>query len=118
MGNCQLVFFPELEQIGIPGIFAAACVCHIKYIFQFRIIPGSVNKGNACILAPDIAAHLLIPGVVVSAGGGVGPLGENHELLMVGVFIQPCHCLQKGGPVLVTACDLDSGLVCQLSVVL
>ena len=112
------MFFPELEQVGIPGIFAAASVCYIEYIFQFRIIPGSVNKGNARILAPDVAAHLLVPGVIVGAGGGIRALGIDHELLMVGVFVQPCHGSQKCCPVLVAAYDLDGGLICQLSVVL
>lgn len=112
MGNCQFVLSPELEQVGIPGIFAAPCVRYIEHILQFRVVAGGVNEGNARILAPDIAAHLLIPGVVVSTGGGVGPLGKNHELFMVGVFVQPCHCLQKGSPVLIAAGDLDGGLVC------
>ena len=111
-GNCQLMFFPELEQVGIPGVFTAACVRYIKYIFQFRIISGSVNEGYACIFTPDIAAHLLVPGIIVSAGGGIRALGIDHELFMVGVFVQPSHGSQKCCPVLVAACDLDGGLVC------
>ena len=118
VGDCQFVFFPELEQVGIPGIFAAPCVRYIKHIFQFRIVTGGVNEGNARILAPDIAAHLLVPGIVVGAGGSIRALGKNHELFVVGVFVQPCHGLQKGSPVLIAAGDLDSGLVCQLGVVL
>ena len=49
-----------------------------------------VQQGNALGAAPDIAVHAVIPDIVGCTGDGVGPLGVDHELVGVGIFIEPC----------------------------
>lgn len=97
-----------LPKEGAAGMFPAAGVCYIKYISDFRIVAGSIQKPDAPCSAPDKSAHLFIPEVVFRTGGRVWPLCENHKLLMVGVLIQPCSGSQESRPALQTAGDAPS----------
>lgn len=101
-----------LPQVGASGIFTAARIGHIKYIFQSRLISGGVDQCDSLGTSPHIPVHLLIPKVIVRAGGGLWSLGEDHKLFMVGVFIQSRSCFQKSCPHLIAAGDLLCSSVC------
>ena len=76
--------FPE---IGTAGALRGAGVCNIKHIFQLWSVPGVVDKSDALCAPANITPHSLVPQFVIRAGRGVGALGVDHELFMVGVFV-------------------------------
>ena len=115
-GDSLFVFFPILEQVRCSGIFSPSGISHIKDIFQFRVITGGINEGNAGGTSPYIPSHLPVPEFIVGTGGCLRPLGKDHKLLMVRVLIDPCHGSQKGCPFLLTACDFNRRMLCQLCV--
>ena len=65
-----------------------------------------------------LAPHSLVPQFVIRTGRGVGPLGVDHELFVVWVFVQPCGGGEKVRPALVARGYLRSHVVCQLTVLL
>ena len=85
--NCLLMLRAVFPEIGAAGAFRGASVCHIEHIFQLRHIPGVVDEGDALCASANIAPHPLVPQFVIRAGSGVGPLGIDHELLMVRVLV-------------------------------
>lgn len=107
------VFLLVLPQPG-PSFFIAARVGHIENIPQERLAAAVVNDGNTRGTPAHIPAHPLIPEIVLSAGGGVGPLGIDQELLREGVFIEPPRRAEERRPCLMAGGDLPSGMVGQL----
>ena len=108
-----LVHFPLKRR---SGMLLCAGVSNIEHIPQFGVISVGVDEGYALGAAPDIPPHGLVPEVVLRAGGGIWPLGVDHELLVIRVLIKPCGGGQKPCPCLVAACDLLGRAVCQLRV--
>ncbi|MDY4509472.1 MAG: hypothetical protein SPD95_12220 [Candidatus Faecousia sp.] len=86
-GNCLLMVRAVFPEVGAAGAFRGASVCHIEHIFQLRSVPGVVDQGDAFRAPSNIAPHSLVPQIIVRAGGGVGPLGVDHELLVVRVLV-------------------------------
>ena len=117
-GGCNrlLMFSLILEQVWRSCVLPSSGIRNIKDIFQFRVITGGVNESDAGRASPYIPAHLLVPEFIVGAGGCLRPLGKNHKLLMVRVLVDPCHGSQKGCPLLLTACDFNRRMLCQLCV--
>ena len=107
--------FPE---IGAAGAFRGSRICHIEHIFQLRHIPGVVNEGDALCSPANVTPHSLVPQFVVCAGRGVGALGIDHELFMVGILVNPGSGSQEVRPALVAAGDLCCCEVCKLAVLL
>lgn len=68
-------------------MFPAARIGYIENIAYSRLIARGVDECDALGAAPDIPAHFIVPQFIIRAGRGVGALSENHELLMVGVFV-------------------------------
>ncbi len=81
------VFLPIFPQPGTCFRLAAR-VIHIEHIPQKRFAAAVVDDGNAHSAPPHIPPHLLLPGVVPGAGGGVGPLGVDQELLRERIFLK------------------------------
>ncbi len=81
------MLLPVFPKIRAARVLAAAGVGNIKYISEFGLVAAGIHKGDALAASPHIAAHLLIPKVVFRAGRGFRALGEDHELLVVGVLI-------------------------------
>ena len=81
-----LVFEPEGDKIKAAAITVALSFATFE------------NVCYAAAAAPDIAPHFLIPEVVLRAGGGLRALHIDHELLVVGVLIQPCGGGQERRP--------------------
>ena len=86
-GNCLRMLRAVIPEIGAAGAFRGAGICHIEHIFQLRSVPGVVNQGDAFRTPANIAPHPLVPQFVIRAGGSVGPLGVDHELLVVRVLV-------------------------------
>ena len=100
------MFLPVFPKVGTAGSGRLSGICHIKNIFDLRIISGTVQQCNAGRSPFHIAAHLLIPDIIGSTCHGVGTLGENHQLFFIGIFVDTGHSLQKRYPFLVTVGDL------------
>ena len=107
---------PVLPKERAASIFAAARVRYIEHIFQSGIIAAGIDQGNALGAAPHIAVHLFVPQLIIGAGRRIWTLGVDHQLLMVGVLIQPRSGGQKGRPLLVASGYLLRCVVCHLRV--
>lgn len=110
------VFLPVFPQIAALWKFPAARVRHVEHIPKPRPFAAAVDEGDALGAPADIPAHLFVPEVILRAGGGVRTLGVDHDLLGVGVFVQPCGGGEKACPAPVAAGDLPLRLVRHLHI--
>ena len=94
----------------------AAGVGNVKYILDLRAISGGVQQRNAVAAALDIAAHGVVPEIVVCAGCGVRPLGVDQKLLMEGILVQPGSGFEKARPRRYIPSELLCGLLRHLAV--
>ena len=85
----------QRPQPGVARIGPGTGVGQIKHIPQAQLVARIVQQGDALGAAPDIAVHAVVPDIVGCAGGGVGALGIDHELVRVRVLVQPAGCRQK-----------------------
>jgi len=90
-----MFLLPVLPEIGCPGILSATGVGHVEDVFQPGIVASGINEGDALAAPANIPAHLIVPKVIVRTGSCVRPLGEDQELLVVGVLVEPSCCSQE-----------------------
>ena len=102
--------FLHLPEPGCAGVRAGSGVGDVKDIPQPGPVPGIVHQGDALGTAPDIAAHLVVPQVILRTGGSVRALGVDHQLVMEGVFLK---MLSRGNVrfILIEACSLSFPLL-------
>ena len=105
------VLFLQLPQPGGTGMFAGAGVGNIEHIAQPGTVAGIVHQGNAFGPAPHIPPHLVIPKVVLGAGGGVRALGIDHHLILECVLVKAGGGGEKSRPFLPVPSELDCHLV-------
>ena len=86
-GNCLRMLRVVFPEIGAAGAFGAAGICHIEHILEFGIVSRIVNEGDALCASANITPHSPVPQFVIRTGRGVGPLGVDHELLVVRVLV-------------------------------
>ena len=58
-----------------------------RNVVQARESAGFVQQGDALGTPAHMAVHPVIPDVEVGAGGGIGALGVDHELVCKGVLV-------------------------------
>ena len=102
-GHVVHVAIFHTPDVRAAGIRPAACVGYVEHIADAGRIPAGVNQGNAFGAAPHIPAHGVRPQPVLRAGRRVGPLGEDHELFRVRIFVNPRRRGQEGSPLLIAA---------------
>ena len=78
-----------LPHLRVTGIAAHPGVRHIENVVQARESAGFIQQGDALRATPDIAVHPVAPNVKFGAGGGIGPLSVDHQLVCKGVLVQP-----------------------------
>ena len=78
-----------LPHLRITGIAAHPGVRHIENVVQSRESTGFVQQGDALSTPAHIAVHAVIPNVEAGAGGGIRPLGVDHQLVCKTVLVQP-----------------------------
>ncbi|WP_295759325.1 hypothetical protein [uncultured Oscillibacter sp.] len=113
-GDIFLTHGPEVDRAGVlplPG------VRHIEHIAQLRAAARVVHQGDALGAAAHIAAHGLVPEVILGAGRGVRALLVDHELLIVGVFVEPGRSGKEGCPLLPAPGHLSGGFFRHLGVI-
>lgn len=98
-------------KVRAAGIFPAARVGNIKDVSNPRLVAGIVDERNPFSAAPDISVHFIVPDLIIGAGRRVGALSENHELLMIWVFVKPGDGFQKIRPVRMAGGDLRRRMV-------
>ena len=76
----------------------AAGVGNVEYILDLRPVSGGVQQRNTAAAALDIAAHGVVPEIILRAGCGVRPLGVDQQLLMVGIFVEPGRGFEEPRP--------------------
>ena len=96
-GLLQLVVEPP--QVRVTGIYSNASVRYVKNIAQARVSSGLVQQDNALGTPAHIAVHAADPNVILGAGGGIRPLGVDHELFREAVLVQVGSRNQKFRPV-------------------
>ena len=69
-------------------MFTGAGVGNIEHIAQTEPVAGIIHQGDALGTAPDVAAHTVVPQVVLGAGSGIRALGVDHQLLMERVLVE------------------------------
>ena len=114
--NSIRIAFIQLPKEKAAGVFPAARVRHVKYIMNPGNISGGIHQGNSLGAAPHIPAHGVVPQIEARTGRGVRPLGVDHQLLMVRVFVKAGGCPQKGSPILVAARNLPRSILGHLRV--
>ena len=98
--------FAELPEVDASRTWPSAGVRDVEHIAQARTVAATVNERDALASTTDIPPHLILPGVIVRAGGGVRPLGVDHNLFGIGVLVEPADRPQKGRPGLIGAGNL------------
>ena len=99
-GNGGIVLLPILPEVWSAGVFPAAGVGYIKHIADLCLVSAGVNERDSPAAPADVTPHGPVPEVIFGTGRGVWPLGIDHELLMVGVLIQPSGGGEKCRPLL------------------
>ena len=107
----------QRPQPGVAGILPGSGVGQVEHIPQMQLVACIVQQGDALGPAPDVAVHAVVPDIVGCAGGSVGPLGVDHELVGVGVFIKPRSGRQKTRPSFPVSCQAAGGVLGELRIV-
>ena len=110
------VFLVQRPQPGGAGMFTGAGIGNIKYIAQPGPVAGIVHQRDALGAAPDVAAHTVVPQIILGAGGGVRALGVNHHLFMERIFVKTAGGNEKGCPFLPAAGELPRHLIGHLRI--
>ncbi|UYI70303.1 MAG: hypothetical protein OGM80_12290 [Oscillospiraceae bacterium] len=77
-----------LPHLRITGIAAHPGVRHIENVVQARESAGFVQQSDALGTPAHITVHPAVPNIIVGAGGGIGALGVDHQLVCKGVLVQ------------------------------
>ena len=112
--NSVHVFIFQCPEIGTKGILPFACIADIEDISDTGNITSGIDQGDSLGTAPYIPPHPIVPQIILRTGRRIRTLGEDHQLLMIGIFIEPCSRGQKGSPALIAAGDFSCGTVRQL----
>ena len=89
IGNRLFQIIVILPQVGVTRIAAHTGVRHIKNVVQTRVSAGFIQQSDAFGAPAHIAVHPVVPDIVVGAGGSIGPLSVDHQLVCKGVLVQP-----------------------------
>ncbi|MBR4960090.1 MAG: hypothetical protein IKY52_04260 [Clostridia bacterium] len=81
------VFLFHPPQVHRTGVLPGSGIGKVIDIFQFRGIGFIINQRNPFCPPADIPAHGFAPCIIIRTGGGIRPLGVDHELFVVGVFV-------------------------------
>ncbi|XBM20730.1 hypothetical protein ABI153_09285 [Faecalibacterium prausnitzii] len=79
----------ELPHLRVTGIAAHPGVAYVKDVVQPGESAGFIQQGDALRATPDIAVHPVAPNVKFGAGGGIGSLSVDHQLVRETVLVQP-----------------------------
>ena len=82
-----VVFFPERPQVGNLCAPDGPGVRHVKNIFQMGPAAVLPNQGDPLGAGTDPPVHGPVPKLHTGAGGGVGTLGVNQELVVKGILV-------------------------------
>ncbi len=112
----SLVVLMDGPLCDCPGVVPRTRIRYVEHIPQFGGVACRVNQGNALGPPADIPAHGLVPKGILRAGRCVRPLSVDHELFMIGIFVQSCGSDQEPCPRLVAAGDLSGRVMGHLHV--
>jgi hypothetical protein len=104
--NRVLMLRAVLPKVRTAGIVPTSRVGNIKDVPDSRPVAGSVDERDPPASAPDIPAHFFVPDLITGAGRRIGPLGENHELFVIRIFVEPRSGFQKIHPAFMTGGNL------------
>ncbi len=95
----------ELPHLRVTGIAANPGIAYVKDVVQSGKSAGFIQQGDALRATPDIAVHPVAPNVKFGAGGGIGSLSVDHQLVCKGVLVQPGCCGQVVRPAFPVSCQ-------------
>ena len=114
--NYAFILIVQFPKEKAAGVLPAARVRHVEHIMNFGYIGRSIHQGDPLGAAPHIPAHGVVPQIEARTGRGIRPLGVDHQLLMVRVFVKAGRRPQEGSPVLVAARNLPRSILGHLRV--
>ena len=106
----------DLPGTDIDGVLPGACLRDIENIPQAQGTLIKLQQSDALVAAVDIAMHGIVPQIVFGAGGGIGPLRVDQQLILVVVFVEPCRSGEERRPFTVISRDLPGSFICQLGI--
>ena len=106
----------DLPGTDIDGVLPGACLRDIENIPQAQGTLVKLQQSDALIAAVDIAVHGVVPKVIFGAGGGIGPLRVDQQLILVIVFVEPCRSGEERRPFTVISRDFPGSFVCHLGI--
>lgn len=89
LADSRFCCFRQLPHVYIPRICPRSRVRHIKDIPDAHPVGGGVQQGNALCAAPDVAVHGAVPEFIRGTGACIRALRINHQLVVIGIFIEP-----------------------------
>ncbi|WP_455758523.1 hypothetical protein [Ruminococcus champanellensis] len=95
----------KLPHLRVTGIAAHPGVAYVKDVVQPGESAGFIQQGDALRATPDIAVHPVAPNVKFGAGGGIGSLSVDHQLVRETVLVQPGCCGQVVRPAFPVPCQ-------------
>ncbi|MBP5717865.1 MAG: hypothetical protein J6X53_02645 [Abditibacteriota bacterium] len=97
-------------------VCAAPGVGKVEHIAGYGNRPGVVQQDDGGGVTPDVTVQT-VPCLELRTGCGVGTLGVNEQLVLIGPFVQPSGGGEKRGPLRQAVCKLDSRLRRDLRVI-
>lgn len=114
-GEMFLLYPPEVHG---PGGTAGAGIRNVKYVPQAGAVPTGIYQCNALGAALHIPAHPVVPEIVSGAGRCIRALGVNHELILIGILVQPGRAAQETLPRFLIRSGHEGGAFGHLRVIL
>ena len=106
----------DLPGTDIDGVLPGAGLRDIENIPQAQGTLIKLQQSDALVAAVNIAVHGIVPKVIFGAGGGIGPLRVDQQLILVVVFVEPCRSGEERRPFTVISRDLPGSFICQLGI--
>lgn len=89
LADSRFCRFRQLPHVYISRICPRSRVRHVKDIPDAHPIGSWVQQGNALCAAPDVAVHSAVPEFIRGTGACIRALRINHQLVVIGIFIEP-----------------------------
>ena len=108
------VFLGEHPRLVLHRVFSFPCVGYVKHIAELGLTARIIHQRDALGAATDIAAHFVVPQIILGAGRRIRALGVDHELFVIGVFIQSRGGFEKARPFLTAVRQAGGGILRKL----
>ena len=107
----RFMLAPVLPQVRVESAFLLAGVRDVEHKPDVWLAARIADQADSRSTPPDIPAHTLFPEVILGAGNGVRPLGENHGLFQKLILVYTACGHKELRPDSVVFCKPERGRV-------